>query len=204
MKADPKNKSARRKLIVISFLTLDGVMQAPGGKEEDTEDGFKYGGWQASFFADDDNTIPENVGKAGALLLGRKTYDIFAGYWPTTGKNVEWFGPFMNNITKYVASKTLQKTEWQNSLLLEGDVAQAVARVKGEAGKDIYIFGSGDLCQTLMRHNLIDEYLLMIHPLALGRGKRLFQQDGPKQDLELLKSKITKAGILVLTYKVKS
>ncbi len=136
--------------------------------------------------------------------MGRKTYDIFAAYWPTVGKSVEGWGAIMNNITKYVASKTLHKTEWQNSFLLEGNVAEAVARLKGEAGKDIYVFGSGDLCQTLMRQSLIDEYLLMIHPLALGRGKRLFQQDGPKQDLELLKSHITKDGILVLTYKVKN
>src|SRR5438045_304254 len=109
MKADSKNKSAMRKLIVISFLTLDGVMQAPGGKDEDTEGGFKYGGWQMPF-EDDFNTMPENLGKAGALLLGCKTYDIFAGYWPTEGKSIEWFGPFMNSITKYVVSKTLQKT----------------------------------------------------------------------------------------------
>lgn len=151
-----------------------------------------------------DNTVSEELSKMGALLLGRKTYSIFASYWPTTGKSVETFGPFMNNITKYVASKTLEKTEWQNSILLRGDVTEAVSGLKEEAGKDIYMFGSGDLCQTLMRHNLIDEYLLMIHPLVLGRGKRLFQQDGPKQDLELKKSKITKDGILVLTYKVKT
>lgn len=202
MKADPKNKGAMRKLVVISFLTLDGVMQSPGGKVEDTEGDFKYGGWQVPFFEDDD--VSEDLGKAGALLLGRKTYDIFASYWPTVGKSVEWYGAFMNNITKYVASKTMHKTEWQNSILLEGDVAEAVARLKGEAGNDIYVFGSGNLSQTLMRQNLIDEYLLMIHPTVLGRGKRLFQQDSPKQDLELLKSKTTKNGVLALTYKVKS
>jgi dihydrofolate reductase len=204
MKTDPKNKSAMRKLVVISFLTLDGVMQAPGGKEEDTERGFKYGGWQLPFFEDDDDTVSEELGKMGALLIGRKTYDIFASYWPTVGKSIEKFGPFMNNITKYVASKTLQKTEWQNSILLKDHVAEAVAGLKEKSGKDIYMFGSGDLCQTLMRHNLIDEYLLMIYPLALGDGKQLFQQGGPKQDLELLKSKTTKSGVLVLTYKVKS
>lgn len=193
-----------RKLIVISFLTLDGVMQAPGGKDEDPEGGFQYGGWQVPFFGDDDNTVPEEVGKAGALLLGRKTYDIFASYWPTTGQDIEWFGPFMNNIPKYVASKTLRKTEWQNSNLLEGDVMESVSRLKAEPGKDIYMFGSGNLCQTLMNHKLIDEYLLMIHPLTLGKGKRLFQSSGPRQEFELLKSKTTQSGILILTYKVKS
>lgn len=179
-------------------------MQAPGGKDEDNEGDFQYGGWQMPLSDHDDDTLPEEIGKAGALLLGRKTYDIFASYWPTVGKDIECFGPFMNDITKYVASKTLRKTEWQNSILLEGDVAEAVARLKGEAGKDIYMFGSGDLCQTLMRKNLIDEYLLMIYPIALGKGKRLFRQDGPKQDLGLLKSKTTKNGVPVLTYKVKS
>jgi dihydrofolate reductase len=196
--------NAMRKLVVITFLTLDGVMQAPGGKIEDTEGDFKYGGWQMTFEADNDDTMPENLRKAGALLLGRKTYDIFASYWPTIGKDEEVFGPLINNLTKYVASKTIHKTEWQNSILLEGDVADAIVRLKGEAGKDILVIGSGNLSQTLMRRNLIDEYILMIHPIMLGKGKRLFQEDGPKQDLELLKSKATKSGILVLTYKVKS
>jgi dihydrofolate reductase len=200
MKADPKHN--QRKLIVISFLTLDGVMQAPGGKDEDPEGGFKYGGWQLPFFGDD--TVSAELGKMGALLLGRKTYDIFASYWPTEGKNIETFGPLMNNIPKFVASKTLKKTEWQNSQLLQGDVVEAIARLKMEEGKDLYVFGSGNFCQTLMRCNLIDQYLLMIHPLALGDGKHLFQHGGPKQDFELLKSKITNDGILVLAYKVKS
>ena len=168
-------------------------MQAPGGKDEDTENGFKYGGWQVPFFGDDDDTIPVTLNNAGALLIGRKTYDIFAGYWPTTGKDIEFFGDIMNKIPKYVASKTLQKTDWENSTLLKGDVAEAVAKLKIEPGKDIYMFGSGNLCQTLM-----------IHPLVLGQGKRLFQAEGPKQDLELIKSKTTQSGILVLTYKVKT
>ncbi len=193
----------KRKLIVISFLTLDGVMQAPGKKDEDTEGGFQYGGWQMPFFeGDNDNTVAEEIAKAGALLIGRKTYDIFASYWPTIGKDIELFGPFMNNITKYVASKTLQKTEWQNSTLLKGDVVDAINKLKEEEeGKDIYMFGSGDLCQTLMRHNLIDEYVLMIYPLTLGIGKRLFREDGPKQDLKLIKSKVTQKGVIVLNYK---
>lgn len=203
MNAKSNSNSARRKLIVISFLTLDGVMQAPGGEAEDTEGDFKYGGWQMKYTEDDYNPIPEALSKAGALLLGRKTYDIFAAYWPTTGKNIEWFGPFMNNIKKYVASKTLQKADWENSILLKGNVAEAVTALKSEAGKDIYVLGSGNFSQTLMRHNLVDEYLLMIHPVMLGKGKRLFQPEGPKQDVELLNSKITKDIILVLNYKVK-
>lgn len=192
-----------RKLIVISFLTLDGVMQAPGGKDEDPSDGFKYGGWQVPFWGDEDQSMPDGLAQAGALLIGRKTYDIFASYWPTTGKDIDVFGPFMNNITKYVASKTLRNTEWQNSILLKGDVVEAVTKIKNEPGNDIYMFGSGDLCQTLMRHHLIDEYFLKIYPITLGEGKRLFHADGPKQDLELVKSKISKMGVASLTYKVK-
>lgn len=192
-----------RKLIVISFLTLDGVMQAPGGKDEDNEGGFPFGGWQLPFWEDEDaEELPKNLGQAGALLIGRKTYDIFAGYWPTKGRDVEWFGPFMNNITKYVASKTLQKTEWQNSILLEADTAEAVTKLKKESGGDIYMFGSGDLCQTLMRHHLIDEYFLKIYPITLGMGKRLFHSDGPKQDLKLLKSTVSKKGVVTNTYRV--
>lgn len=177
-------------------------MQAPGGKDEDTEGGFQFGGWQMAY-SENDNAISENFEKAGALLLGRKTYDIFASYWPTTGKDIPIYGNFMNSIPKYVASTTLQKAEWQNSTLLKGDTVEAVTKIKQEPGKDIYMFGSGDLCQTLMRHRLIDEYLLLIYPLTLGAGKRLFHQEGPKQEMELLKSRTTKNGALVLNYKVK-
>lgn len=192
-----------RKLIVISFLTLDGVMQAPGGENEDNENGFKYGGWQVPFFGDSDNPVADAMTQAGALMIGRKTYDIFAAYWPTEGKDIPNFGDFMNTIPKYVASRTLKKTEWQNSTLLGADLEKAVKQVKAESGKDIYMFGSGDLCQTLMRHKLIDEYLLMVHPLTLGQGKRLFRPEGPKEDLELMKSKTTRDGVLILNYRVK-
>lgn len=193
------------KLIVISFLTLDGVMQAPGGKDEDPSDGFKYGGWQVPFWGDaEDEALPKDIANAGALLIGRKTYDIFSAYWPTVGKDIQWIGPFMNNTTKYVASKTLQKTDWQNSILLEGDIAEAVAKVKKESRNDIYVFGSGNLCQSLMRHHLIDEYFLKVYPLTLGNGKRLFNPEGPMQNLDLIESKSSKMGVLTLKYKAKS
>lgn len=194
-----------RKLIVISFLTFDGVMQSPGGEEEDTTGGFKYGGWQMSFPSqgDDrsDSPMSEALRNAGAMLLGRKTYDNFAGYWPTTGKDIPFYGSVMNNMTKYVASKTLKTADWQNSNLLKGDIADAVTKLKSEPGKNIYVLGSGDFCQTLMRHNLVDEYELMVYPLVLGQGKRLFREESAKQNLTLVKSKPTKSGILLLTYK---
>ncbi|MFS4459260.1 dihydrofolate reductase family protein [Bdellovibrio sp. HCB2-146] len=191
-----------RKLIVISFLTLDGVMQAPGGKDEDPENGFKYGGWQVPFFGDDD-AVSKEMEKAGALLIGRKTYDIFAAYWPTVGREVPVFGDFMNKITKYVASRTLKKTEWENSILLDLDITKSIKKIKAEPGKDIYVFGSGDFCQTLMRENLVDEYFLMIHPLVLGEGKRFFREGSRKQDLEVISSSTGKSGILFVRYKVK-
>jgi dihydrofolate reductase len=190
-----------RKLIVISFLTLDGVMQAPGAKHEDTQGEFEYGGWQMSFDDGGDTTLHDEMSKAGALLLGRKTYDIFSGYWPTEGKNIEFWGPLMNSLPKFIASNTLKKTDWQNSKLLKSDIKAEVSKLKSEPGKDIYIFGSGDLCQTLMRDGQIDEYFLMVYPLVLGKGKKLFREGSAKQDLELFSSKTIKSGILILRYK---
>ena len=192
-----------RKLILISFLTLDGVMQAPGGKEEDTSGGFKSGGWQLPFFEDPDDTIERQVNNAGALLLGRKTYDIFAGYWPSADKNNP-FTEFMNRVPKYIVSRSKRKIEWENSKQLEGDLHEAIQKLKQEDGKDIIIFGSGDLAQTLMRMKLLDEYVLLIYPLVLGeKGKRLFNEDSPKQDFELVSSKATKMGALSLLYRLK-
>lgn len=191
-----------RKLIVISFLTLDGVMQAPGGKDEDTSGGFQHGGWQMAY--EGDSTVIDEMNKAGGFLIGRKTYDLFSRYWPTEGKDIPFFGDLMNNLPKYVASKTLNKVDWNNSTLLKGDLKEAIIKVKNEPGKDIYIWGSSDLCQTLMRLNVIDEYVLMIHPVVLGSGKRLFKEGSSKQDLELVNSKTTKDGIVVITYKTKA
>jgi dihydrofolate reductase len=199
-----------RKLVVAEFLTLDGVMQAPGAADEDTEDGFKYGGWQVPFFEDAGEVIDKAFKKTGALLLGRKTYDIFAAYWPKVGKDVRPldqedvpFADFMNNIPKYVASRTKDKLEWQNSNLLEGDAAEAVAKLKQENGKDIYVIGSGNFAQTLMQKGLVDEYFLMVHPLVLGSGKRLFREGSPQQNLKLLGASTTTNGVLVLTYRAK-
>ena len=194
-----------RKLIVSTFLTLDGVMQAPGGTEEDTEGGFNHGGWQMSYIDEAfGQAMDEAFRNTGGMLLGRKTYDIFAGYWPTTGKKeAAEIAGLMNSLPKYVASRTLEKAEWQNTTLLKGDLAEAVTKLKAEDGKDIYVIGSGDLTQTLMKHGLIDEYALMIHPLVLGNGKKLFRDGGPKQELELLSSKPTTTGVMILRYKTK-
>jgi dihydrofolate reductase len=190
-----------RKVIINEQLSLDGVMQGPGGPEEDTSGGFRYGGWAMEYY-------DESMGKASALgmdstdglLIGRRTYEIFAGYWPHQGDDAP-FASFMNTVPKYVASRTLQEPlEWNNSHLLEGDVAEAVRKLKQEDGGDIIVLGSGELAQTLMEHGLIDVYDLWVDPIVLGTGKRLFQEEGPKVPLKLVKSEISTTGVAMLTY----
>jgi dihydrofolate reductase len=190
------------RIVVINNLTLDGVMQAPGGKEEDNRDGFKHGGWAVPY-ADQvmADAMQEDMGKRGSLLLGRRTYEHFFSVWPNR-KDGNPFTEVLNNTQKYVASRTLKEPlPWQNSTLLEGDAAEAVARLKKEPGQDIAVLGSGQLVQTLMRHNLVDEYVLTIHPLVLGSGRRLFTEGGATSALRLLDSKTTTTGVIIATYR---
>ena len=162
-----------RKIIVLEHISLDGVIQAPGGPDEDTSDGFAYGGWSAPF---DDDAIGAAVKKMLDmpidLLLGRKTFDIWAAFWPQHGD----IWPNVNTATKYVASNTLTSSEWQPSVFLNGDVAKKVAELKQGEGPDLHIWGSGNLLQTLMKHDLVDNFWLMIYPIALGEGKKLFAE----------------------------
>ncbi|MFG3206662.1 dihydrofolate reductase family protein [Streptomyces sp. NPDC048192] len=189
-----------RKIIVCTFLSLDGVMQAPGGPDEDAESGFEYGGWQKP--VSDDEVGAAVAGwyeHSDAMLLGRKTYDIFAAYWPTADAG----NPFterMNGMRKYVASRTLTSLEWENSTLLEGDVADAVRELKASEGGDINVVGSGDLAQTLMRHDLVDEYRLTIHPVIIGTGKRLFADGAVPTALKPVSVSTTKSGTVVGVY----
>ena len=191
------------RIVVSEFLTLDGVMQAPGGKEEDTSSGFEHGGWQNdNDFFDDvaGQAIMESFEGADGMLLGRRTYEIFAGYWPTSDE--EPFAGIMNNMRKYVASRTLKAPlEWQNSSLLQGEAPDAVAELKKEPGRDLFVIGSGDFAQTLMEHDLVDEYRLMIHPIVLGDGKRLFRDGNPLAKLTLVDSKTSTTGVVILTYR---
>jgi dihydrofolate reductase len=191
-----------RKLIINTQLSLDGVMQAPGGEEEDTSGGFQHGGWAMSYFDEAmGKASAEGMGKAGGLVLGRKTYGIFAGYWPHQGDDNPFAG-FLNKVPKYVASKTLKEPlEWNNSRLLEGDVVEALRKLKEEDGGDLVMLGSGDLAQTLMEHDLIDEYSLWIVPLVLGKGKRLFREGAPKKSLKLVDSTTSKTGVTMQTYR---
>ena len=190
-----------RKIIVSTFLTLDGVMQAPGGPDEDPESGFPHGGWQKPT---SDDEVGEAIGgwyeDTDAMLLGRKTYDIFASYWPTAGPD----NPFterMNSMRKYVASRTLTSLDWQNSELLTGDTAEAVRRLKATEGRNINVVGSGDLAQTLMREDLVDEYRLTIHPVILGSGKRLFADGTIPTALEPVSVTASKGGTVLAVYR---
>jgi dihydrofolate reductase len=165
-----------RRLTINTFLTLDGVMQAPGGPEEDPTGGFTHGGWSANYWGDEamGREMSAWMGKPSELLLGRKTYEIFAAYWPHSTD--EQTASQLNSATKYVASRTLETVEWENSTLLRGDAAKAVAELKRKAGPEIQVHGSANLIQTLLKHDLIDEFRLWMFPVVLGTGKRLFAE----------------------------
>lgn len=185
-----------RRIIAVTNLTLDGVMQAPGHPDEDRRDGFEHGGWAAPFGAMME--AGDSIGKAGGLLLGRRTYENFYGYWPHQTGNP--FTEWLNNIPKYVASTTLEEPlAWSNSTLLK-DAVQGAAAIKAEQGRDLVIFGSGNLIQSLMRHNLIDEYLLLWHPLVLGSGRRLFVDGGAAARFRLANIKTTPLGVIIASY----
>jgi dihydrofolate reductase len=189
------------KVVVINHITLDGVMQAPGRPDEDRRDGFQRGGWAVP---GTDAVMGEAMGKrmatAGALLLGRRTYEDFAAFWPKQEGNP--YTAVLNESQKYVASRTLtEPLPWMNSTLLKGDAADAVARLKEEPGKDLVILGSGELIRSLMGRGLIAEYVLMIHPLILGSGRRLFGEGGAATPLRLIDSATTPAGVVIATYR---
>jgi dihydrofolate reductase len=189
-----------RKVTVTNNISLDGVMQAPGRPDEDTRGGLQRGGWALPY--NDPvmgRVMGEGMAHTGALLLGRRTYEDFAGYWPHQKDNP--FTGVLDNVQKYVASRTLtEPLPWQNSTLLHGDAAEAVATLKSETGPDIAILGSGELIQSLRRRNLIDEYVLLIHPLLLGSGRRLFPDGGPSSELRLASSVITSTGVVIANY----
>jgi dihydrofolate reductase len=188
------------KVVLFENLTLDGVMQAPGRPDEDLRGGFQHGGWAAPY-ADPTLTSVAGEGMAtiGALLLGRRTYEDFYAYWPKQTDNP--FTPRLNSVRKYVASRTLKEPlAWSNSTLLKGDVPEAVAKLKVQSDTDILVLGSGVLVQTLMQHNLVDQYVLLIHPLILGSGRRLFPEGGPSATLQLVDARPTTTGVVVATY----
>jgi dihydrofolate reductase len=184
-----------RKIIVLSFLTLDGVMQAPGGPEEDTSGGFKYGGWTAPYGDEASGKIMEKQITPADLLLGRKTYEIFASYWPEHADMC----PGINEITKYVISKTMKKSNWQNTVFLTS--VDDIEKLKKSEGPDLKIWGSSKLVQLLMKHGLVDELWLNIHPVFLGKGKKLFDNDAAPAAFELVESHATPSGVIMANYK---
>jgi len=190
------------KLVVVEMLSLDGVMQGPGGADEDRSGGFEHGGWAMPYF---DEVVGEEAGKAmvetGAFLFGRKTYQIMAAYWPNHPDD-DIFSNVLNSLPKYVASTTLDEPlAWSGSTLLKGEVAEAVAALKEEQLGNIVVLGSGQLARTLMEHDLVDEYGLTIHPLLLGPGKRLFDEAGAMRPMRLVDSKTSTTGVILATYR---
>ena len=189
------------RIVAFENVTLDGVMQAPGRPDEDRRGGFQHGGW-ATPYADQGigQAAQESMGSTGGLLLGRRTFEDFHGFWPKQTDNP--FSKILDDSPKYVASRTLHEPlPWQNSTLLAGDAADAVEEIRGRPGKDIVILGSGDLVHALARRGLIDEYVLLIHPIVLGSGGRLFPDEGTVATLQLVDSKTTATGVLIATYR---
>jgi dihydrofolate reductase len=191
-----------RKVVVDEWMSLDGVAQAPGAPDEDTTGGFQHGGWHLPFFEDvSQKWVVENISGAGGFLLGRRTYEILGGYWPNAPEEEQVVAEPLNTKPKYVASTTLSEPlEWHNARLLQGDVPGAVAALKHEDRDDLLVIGSTELVRTLIEHDLVDEFRLMIDPVILGGGKRIFLEDGALRSLRLIESQVTSTGAILATY----
>jgi dihydrofolate reductase len=191
-----------RKVIVNEFMSLDGVVQAPGGADEDTSGGFVHGGWSMGYFDErSQGWVLEGIVEAGGFLLGRRTYEIFAAYWPNAPEEEQVLAEPLNTKPKYVASTTLtEPLAWQGSTLLEGDLAEAVTALKNDDGADLHVIGSAELVRTLIERGLVDELRLMIDPLVLGGGKRVFRDDGTLRPLRLVEGEVTSTGAILATY----
>ena len=187
-----------RNITVLTFITLDGVMQAPGGPTEDTSGNFTHGGWTVPYFDEFlGETMTEQMSRPFDLLLGRKTFEIFASYWPHHPEE----GPGINNAIKYVVSNTLTKHQWEKSVFLKGDVVDEIKKLKGQDGPDLQVHGSSNLIQTLLKHDLVDEFWLKIFPVTLGMGKRLFDKGTIPAAHTLVESKSSPGGVIIATFK---
>ncbi len=189
------------KLTVTTFVSLDGVYQAPGGPEEDCTGGFELGGWTVPYV---DDVFGRSVSgwfeKADAFLLGRRTYDIFAAYWPKVTDPAYLIASQLNALPTYVASRTLGSVDWEGAELLKGDVSEEVAKLKAQPGRELQVHGSGDLLQTLMAHDLVDEHRLFIYPVVLGSGRRLFREGAPPRSLKLVETAASSTGVMMATH----
>jgi Dihydrofolate reductase len=182
----------------VTFVTLDGIIQAPGGPEEDTSGDFKYGGWTAPYFDDfSGKVMAEQMKEPFALLLGRKTFEIFASYWP---KHEETW-PGVNKATKYVVSKFLKKNSWENTVVIKDNVVSELKKIKSQKGPDMQVYGSGNLLQTLFKNDLVDELWLKIFPVTLGEGKRLFEEGAIPAAFKLVESKVSPSGVIFANYR---
>lgn len=187
-----------RKIIILEFITLDGVMQAPGGPDEDTSGGFEFGGWTAPYFDDfAGKVMSEQMKQPFSLLLGRKTFEIFSSYWPQHADN--W--PGINEATKYVASHSLSTSDWENTIFLKGDVVTELKKLKQENGPNLQVYGSGKLVQTLLKNDLADELWLKIFPITLGKGKRLFEEGTMPAAFTLTNTQISPSGVIFANFK---
>ena len=184
-----------RKITVLSMISLDGVMQAPGGPQEDTSGGFKYGGWTASYGDEVFSKILKEELKPADYLLGRKTFEIFASYWPQHAD----FWPGINDGTKYVLSQTMEKSDWKNTIITKS--LADIEKIKNSEGVDIQVWGSGKLIQLLLKHDLVDELRLKIYPLILGEGKKLFENGAMPAAFTLSESQVTTKGVIIANYK---
>lgn len=186
-----------RKIIVLEFVTLDGIVQAPGGPTEDTSGGFKYGGWVVPYSEESFGKImSKQMKQPFDLLLGRKTFEIFASYWPQHGN--QW--PGINEVTKHVVSNTLQNHRWKNSVFIKGDVVGEIKKLKDQNGPNLQVYGSSNLVQTLLRHDLVDEFWLKIFPITLGSGKRLFAEGTIPAAFAITESTVLPTGVIVANY----
>ncbi len=187
------------RVVLVEYVSLDGVIQAPGHAGEDPV-GFAHGGWSSPFFAEHRRYMADVFARAAGFLLGRVTYEIFAAYWPTvTADDDDIAGP-LNRLPKYVASTTLGEAEWTGTTVLHGDVLEEVVELKAQPGKDLVVVGSAELTQTLMAHDLVDEYQLWVHPIVLGSGKRIFRERSHPTPMELVDATTTARGLVILTY----
>ncbi|WP_316633761.1 dihydrofolate reductase family protein [uncultured Flavobacterium sp.] len=184
-----------RKIIVLTMITIDGVMQAPGGPDEDTSGGFEYGGWVAPFGDEEYGKVMQEQMKPSDILLGRKTFDIFEDYWPKHANG--W--PGINEVTKYVLSSTRKTSDWENSVFLEN--IDDIKKLKNSEGGDIKVWGSATLVQLLLKHDLVDEFALKIHPIILGKGKKLFDDDAIPSAFTLTENTVTPSGVIAVSYK---
>jgi dihydrofolate reductase len=191
-----------RKVIVNEFMSLDGVAQAPGGEEEDRSGGFEHGGWHMRYLDDGSRQwILQLLTRADGYLLGRRTYEIFAAYWPNAPEEEQVIAEPLNTKPKHVASTTLTgPLEWQNTSVLEGDLAEAVTALKAQDGGDLVVIGSAELVRSLIEHDLVDELKLMIDPVTLGGGKRIFSDDGVRRPWRLADHEVTTTGAIIATY----